>query len=292
MEGFESSRDRIWRVELPEMERGKERVVAGESQGWCTIVVPCYNEALRLKTDAFAAYLSGAGQPGDGCATPMPKVRFLFVNDGSRDATLQVLERFRKGREEHVQVLDKQPNGGKGEAVRAGMLAALQLGESDFVGFWDADLATPLDAIPELLGEFANRPGVEMVFGSRVRLLGRDVRRKASRHYLGRLFATVVSTMLRLPIYDTQCGAKLFRATPELLTSLNEPFLSRWVFDVEIIARQIRAARRAGLGPEAVEAQIVEFPLRRWDDVAGSKVHATDFLKAFVDVVRIWRRYL
>jgi hypothetical protein len=98
--------------------------------------------------------------------------------------------------------------------------------------------------------------------------------------------------MLRLPIYDTQCGAKLFRATPELMGRLQDPFLSRWVFDVEILARQIAAARVAGLGPEAVEGQIVEFPLRRWDDVAGSKVHATDFLKAFLDVVRIWRRYL
>jgi hypothetical protein len=122
-----------------------------------------------------------------------------------------------------------------------------------------------------------------------VRLLGRDVRRKASRHYLGRLFATVVSTMLRLPVYDTQCGAKLFRATPELAGILAEPFLSRWVFDVEIIARQMRAS---GLDAGQVEQQIVECPLRRWDDVAGSKVHATDFLTAFWDVVRIWRRYL
>jgi glycosyltransferase involved in cell wall biosynthesis len=254
--------------------------MASANQGWCTVVVPCYNEAGRLKTAEFAKFLAG---PAGG------NIRFLFVNDGSQDGTLEMLERFRKGHEAQVQVLDQQPNGGKGEAVRAGMLAALRLGESEFVGFWDADLATPLEAIGDLLREFDERPEVQMVFGSRVRLLGRDVRRKASRHYLGRLFATVVSTMLRLPVYDTQCGAKLFRATPELTEILAEPFLSRWVFDVEIIARQMRAS---GLDAVLVEQQIVELPLRRWDDVAGSKVHATDFVKAFVDVVRIWLRYL
>ena len=100
--------------------------MASANQGWCTVVVPCYNEAGRLKTAEFAEFLAGpAGE----------NIRILFVNDGSSDGTLAMLERFRKSHEAHVQVLDQQPNAGKGEAVRAGLLAALRLGESEFVGF-------------------------------------------------------------------------------------------------------------------------------------------------------------
>lgn len=252
--------------------------MTADSHGWCTVVVPCFNEAARLPTSLFAEFLR-QDHP----------IRFLFVNDGSKDATAAVIEQLRKGREDLVSLLNKPKNAGKAEAVRDGMLSAIRSHASEFVGFWDADLATPLEAIPDLLAELTQNPSLQMVFGSRVRLLGRQVHRKAIRHYLGRLFATAVSVMLRLPIYDTQCGAKLFRATPQLESILAEPFISRWVFDVEIIARVLRATN---LDVKATEAQIYEFPLKKWEDIAGSKVHGGDFLTAFVDVLRIYNKYL
>jgi dolichyl-phosphate beta-glucosyltransferase len=248
------------------------------------IVVPCYNEELRLPVEQFERFLAAS------------EVHFVFVDDGSRDKTLDRLESLRQGHQERVVVLRSPANQGKAEAVRMGLNFALgtfgedPLGENQgpsYAGFWDADLATPLDAIPQFMAIFAARPDLDMVFGSRVKLLGRHVHRRTSRHYLGRVFATVVSLLLRLPIYDTQCGAKIFRVRPQTRGLIGEPFRTRWVFDVEILARYIRQQ-----GSSTAAAQrIYEFPLDTWEDVGGSKVKPFDFFVALRDVIRIYWKY-
>ncbi len=248
------------------------------AQSSCTIVVPCYNEGARLKSGSFLEFLPGH-----------PGIQFLFVNDGSTDNTLAVLNALCVQSPARLQILDVQPNGGKAEAVRKGLVAAMQEGDAAYVGFWDADLATPLDTIPEFAALLDSNEHLQMIFGARIRLLGRQVHRRAIRHYLGRCFASVVSLALRLPIYDTQCGAKLFRATPELEQVLRDPFLSRWIFDVEILARYI--ALHYGDNTFLVNS-IYELPLKQWEDVAGSKVHPTDFLKATFDIWRIYETYI
>ena len=108
------------------------------------------------------------------------------------------------------------------------------------------------------------------------------------RHYLGRIFATAASTVLRLPVYDTQCGAKIFRIVPATANLFSEPFCTRWVFDVELIARYIRNVG----SPGAAAGRICEFPLMEWRDIAGSKVRPGDFFVAFGDIVRIYWRYM
>jgi hypothetical protein len=127
------------------------------------------------------------------------------------------------------------------------------------------------------------------VLGSRVRLLGRSIERSALRHYLGRVFATGASLTLGLPVYDTQCGAKLFRVTPALARVLERPFLTRWVFDVELLARYGQVVS-VGSGP-AVERRVYELPLQHWRDVPGSKVRPWDFVRSGLELVRIWRLY-
>jgi dolichyl-phosphate beta-glucosyltransferase len=213
----------------------------------------------------------------------------LFVDDGSGDETVTVLETLCGEFPGQASVLRHPVNQGKAEAVRLGMVHALDNLHPEVVGFWDADLATPLDLVPNLLAILEGRPAIEMVFGARVQLLGRRVERRAVRHYLGRIFATVVSTMLHLAIYDTQCGAKLFRATPDMRRIFAEPFLSRWVFDVEILARYLALY---GHDIKRLERSIYEYPLEVWTDVAGSRVHAGDFPTAFWDIFRIRRKYL
>lgn len=240
------------------------------------IVIPCYDEAERFPTASFASYLSSHSEVG-----------FILVNDGSRDRTLEVLTGLADRFPQQVEILDLQPNRGKAEAVRQGLSLALA-GDSAIVGFWDADLATPLDAIDQFAGLLRERPDIDWVIGARVKLLGRHVERHASRHYLGRLFATCASLTLGIAIYDTQCGAKLFRTSPELADSLRHPFSSRWVFDVELIGRFLR--RLAARGVAAPESRIYEYPLNVWVDVKGSKVGAFDFFKAILEMAGIWFR--
>jgi len=114
-----------------------------------------------------------------------------------------------------------------------------------------------------------------------VALLGHRIDRSAWRHYLGRLFATASSLVLRLSVYDTQCGAKVFRVTPALRTALAEPFTSRWAFDVELLQRLLGA----GVRP----AQFEEVPLRAWRDVGGSKLGPAAAIAAAADLARLAR---
>jgi dolichyl-phosphate beta-glucosyltransferase len=243
------------------------------------VVVPCYNEAKRLNVAGFREWLAGGSA-----------ARLLFVDDGSGDDTFGVLKEICRGYEDRASVVRRGVNSGKAEAVRTGVLHALDADfEIAFVGYWDADLATPLDAIESFIDVLVSQPAIEMVFGSRVKLLGRFVERHPARHYLGRVFATVVSVILHLPIYDTQCGAKLFRINKHTSEVFAEPFLSKWVFDVEILARYLKLY---GGDPARLEKAIYEYPLERWKDIAGSKVRPRDFFAAFWDILKIRRRYL
>ena len=242
------------------------------------IVVPCWNEARRLPVARFQAFLAGE-----------PETGFVFVDDGSTDATRELLLSLEKAAPERVRVIGLDRNGGKAEAVRRGVLEAIR-GEARFVGYWDADLATPLDMIPEFRRELERRSGCEIVMAARVHLLGRRVQRRALRHYLGRAAATLIAILLNLRVYDTQCGAKLFRNGPQLQGLFREPFLSSWLFDVEILARRIAQGRASG-GPTAPEV-IYEYPIPEWTDVSGSKLRPGAYLRAALDLLRIRRRYL
>lgn len=243
-----------------------------------TIVVPCYNEASRLPAETYLEFLDGR----DG-------LRFLFVDDGSTDGTTDVLRQLCERAADRCDFLQLPENRGKAEAVRRGILHALDT-DTSLVGFWDADLATPLEAIPALAEVFEERPRVLMVSGSRVRLLGRQVDRDPFRHYAGRLFATVVSLMLDAPVYDTQCGAKLFRCCSTVENLFHDEFITEWIFDVEILARL-----RQAVGPEAWSQPgdlVYECPLQTWRDVSGSKVRPQDFLHAPLDLISIYRHYM
>ncbi len=233
------------------------------------IVVPCYEEADRLDVTA----LVGLADAADALV--------LAVDDGSRDRTGELLTAAAGEHADRLRLLTLPINGGKGEAVRAGLRAAIEDGAT-IVGYYDADLATPPEEMARLVSELRDHPERTAVLGSRVGLLGHDIHRSLWRHYLGRVFATASSAALRLSVYDTQCGAKVFRVTPELRAALIEPFESRWAFDVELLGRLV--------GAGADTASMVEIPLLAWRDVGGSKLRLAAALRAGVDVAKVARR--
>lgn len=173
-------------------------------------------------------------------------------------------------------------NMGKAEAVRRGMVEGLRF-RPDFIGYWDADLATPLDVAVPFMRVLQQQPQRMLVMGSRVALLGHRIERQAARKAASRVFSAAVSCALGVPVYDSQCGAKLFRNVAYLPDLFAQPFRSRWIFDVEILAR-LRGHGRLG-------DMVYEFPLDEWRDVHGSKLRGNDFVKAAYELLGIWRTY-
>jgi dolichyl-phosphate beta-glucosyltransferase len=217
-----------------------------------TIVLPAYNEARRIgpALDELFAYLA-MPQPG------IPSVvDVLLVDDGSKDATAEVIRARAEFERESGSVLRllRVAHGGKGAAVKAGMLAA----RGDVVVFADADMATPPGELEKLVAALA---GADVALGSRIQPDGSDMRatQPAYRRALGGLFHILASIWVVGDVKDTQCGFKGFtrEAAHDLFARQR---VTSIVFDVELI----HLARRRGY-------RIAVVPIR-WHDVRGSRM--------------------
>ncbi|WP_051283926.1 glycosyltransferase [Desulforegula conservatrix] len=236
------------------------------------IVIPCFNEELRLSGDSILSFLEKS-----------PDIHFCLVNDGSYDDTANLIEQI-AAKHDHISTVHLSRNMGKAEAVRRGILNLCEDKTFGFVGYWDADEATSFDEIHDFLGVFLNNEDLKIVLGSRIRRLGADIQRKWYRHYLGRVFATISSIMLKMPVYDTQCGAKMFKA--ELAEELfRNPFLTKWIFDVEILARA------AGFLKEGICKSVYEHPLKKWEDKAFSHLRLNHYILAPKELYKIYKTY-
>lgn len=234
------------------------------------IIVPCYNEARRFDATEFDALAR------------LPDTSVLFVNDGSTDRTVDALRAFCRNRGEIIQVMNLEKNRGKGEAVRLGMLRAVEE-RSEIVGYYDADLSTPVAEMARIISVLG-QGDFSVVMGSRIRHLGASIDRSLLRHYVGRVFSTLSSKILRAPVYDTQCGAKAFRNGPQLVQALREPFVSRWCFDIELLGRLLIGT--PDCPPLSLE-RFRELPLRRWQDVPGSKIGPRNSLQIAYELTRV-----
>jgi len=240
------------------------------------IVIPCYQEAKRLPETEYTSFFY-----------KYPEIYFLFVNDGSKDETLNVLNRLKlKGQGNgNIEVLDFKYNSGKAESIRLGINHILTIPDIRYVGFLDADLATPFDEFLRLLEMISNHTALKMVSGARIKRMGAAIERSSIRHYISRIIATITTLgILRIPVYDTQCGAKIFDAEFAHFI-FQDQFISRWLFDIEIYCRII-----AKCGYEETLEFVYELPLNTWHHVKNSKIGLTE-AGVLLDLLKIYYRY-
>jgi dolichyl-phosphate beta-glucosyltransferase len=244
----------------------------------CVIAIPCFRESKRLPVflDSLCRELAEASF----------QTSILVVDDGSghpEDAALRsVINEFRS---KYPQLIGDpiflKKNLGKGGAVYAGWNAATTNSAPELLCFVDADGAVPGTEVRRLIGELLEdrEHRWDGLFGSRIKLLGKTVHRRISRHYTGRVFATFVSVVTGLEIYDSQCGLKVIRkdAFHAIASRLKE---TRYAFDVELTLLLLKN-----------RFKVRETPID-WAEVPGSKVNLLkDSIRMFSDVIRIWRRW-
>ena len=234
--------------------------------------IPCYNEAERLPAGKILDFLA-----------KNPDISVCLINDGSTDTTAKIIDDTAAKNPSRVSAIHLEKNCGKAEAIRRGMLSHLPANTYEWYGYWDADLATPLEEIDHMLSHASENTKVLMC--SRVMRLGSKINRHLHRHILGRIMATLISNVLNLQVYDTQCGAKLIRNT-EIEPVFAEKFITEWLFDVEIIARLQKKYPN-----QHADRYIYEVPVLRWDDVPGSKVKFRHMFQSLAGIIRIYFKY-
>jgi dolichyl-phosphate beta-glucosyltransferase len=185
-----------------------------------SIVIPAYNEAARIPRtlEAVVACVRSHGWSAE----------IVVVNDGSRDATAEVVRSFAEKYPE-IRLLENPGNRGKGYSVRNGLLRSL--GET--VMFTDADLSAPIEEAEGLFAAIAN--GADIAIGSRWLQRSRQtIRQPLYRRFFGRCFNGVTRAIMGLPFADTQCGFKAFtRTAAQTVCQLQT--IDRWGFDPEIL---------------------------------------------------------
>jgi dolichyl-phosphate beta-glucosyltransferase len=231
-----------------------------------TLVLPAFDEAERIgpALDELFGYLRRRGQSArdgaPGAASLPERIEVLVVDDGSSDGTAELVRARSEAAgsgalEPDLRVLSVA-HGGKGAAVRAGMLAAT----TDLVIFTDADMATPPDMIPLLVDALETH---DVALGSRIQPDGSDMRKSQPwyRRMLGKTFHLLASIWVVGPVKDTQCGFKGFtRESAQDLFAKQR--IQSIAFDVELIF----LARKRGY-------RIAIVPIR-WADRRGSRMRA------------------
>ncbi len=238
------------------------------------LIVPCYNEADRLDGNSFISFVSARKD-----------IKLVFVNDGSKDNTAEVLSKLASRLPEKIFFVDLKKNGGKAEAVRQGVLYASENLDCDFIGFLDADLSTDLFEMESMFHFIRENDFYEGVVGSRISRMGAEVKRKWSRKIFSSVVGAMIYSVTRVEINDTQCGAKIFSKN-FIDKAFKDPFHTDWLFDVEVFVRL-----KKELGKSTLQKKIYEYPLMKWVNADGSKVGMKEIYRTPVMIAKIGWKY-
>ena len=237
------------------------------------VVIPCYNEAERLQSEAFKQFIDkNLGY------------HLCFVNDGSKDNTLEILNELAAEHEERISIYNCETNGGKAEAVRLGLLHLSKIQQFDYIGFLDADLSTNFDDFQDLVTTISNSE-FQIVSGSRMSRMGANITKESARAIISKTINFIIRKTLGMEINDTQCGAKIM--TKEIVEkTFQTKFHTRWLFDVEIFMRMKKV-----YGLQQAKKLICEQPLKRWIHADGSKLNMKDSFKIVGQIGKIALNY-
>lgn len=232
------------------------------------IIIPCYNEEKRLNQLLITEVLNTTN------------LDVYLSNDGSSDKTLEIIEAFSRANEERCFVIDFNQNQGKAATIFKSVNLLLEKNKYDYIGYFDADFSTPPTEIIRIVSEIdKQKPG--FIFGSRILILNTFINRKWHRHIIGRIILTLINFKFKIGIYDTQCGAKFFSKEIASVAFKNK-FHTSWLFDVEVFLR---------LKKNLMLNQGIEFPLKHWEDVDGSKLGWKTSFKIFNELTTLYRKY-
>lgn len=222
-----------------------------------SIVVPSFNEADRLPAllDSLKRYIEPAS------------TEVLIVDDGSTDRTVAIAHQ-RGAWAPHLRVIEHAANRGKGAAVRTGVLQA----QGELIAFVDADNATDLAALAPMCDAIQGHVGA--VFGSRHAPGAHVAGSPPIRGLMGRVFNHAVKLAAGTSISDTQCGAKVFRASAARLVFAASA-VDGFAFDVEVLRRLMDL----GVG-------VIEYPVR-WTYMPGTKIRPLTPFSMLSDIIRL-----
>jgi glycosyltransferase involved in cell wall biosynthesis len=232
-----------------------------------SIVIPAYNESARILAtlQSVLSYVRAQGWPAE----------VIVVNDGSRDATADVVANFARTAPE-VSVIENPGNRGKGYSVRHGLLQA----RGEVVLFTDSDLSTPIEEAGPLFDAIA--AGADIAIGSRWLESGRQTHRQPLyRQFFGRCFNAVTRAAMGLRFADTQCGFKAFtRAAAQTIFQLQT--VERWGFDPEILFIALKRGYK-----------IIEVPVSWHHDERTRMSYLRDGMKMLEEIAVIrWNAFL
>lgn len=232
------------------------------------IIIPCYNEAKRLDYKNVEQLILNSDMD------------IFFVNDGSKDNTVEVINSIVSKHSERCFLIDFKENSGKANTIYKAINQINQEEKYDFIGYFDADFSTPAFEIIRLVDEL-NKRKCEFLMGSRILLLNSGIKRKYHRHIIGRVIITLINLKFKLGIYDTQCGSKLFSKTI-IPKAFDKPFYTSWLFDVEIFIR---------LQKQNLLIHGIETPVYNWKDVDGSKLGWKTGFKILKELYLLNKKY-